>query len=290
MTKPFRWTISRREQLGSLPDIPERKQRPDTEFLSDLRNASARILAMADGANLGFVGRSPENFFDYLSGVFTGVNDPPALHLIQFSMRWPGEGGVNALPPNQVAGLFDYFLKEGIDAQSISKMNRPLALTDFVAYGGTFKALVSLLRLQAERQGVDWNAVRRRLRLIGLRTRTKNSPNTWRWQQHQDWLDWLETGAVKNVSAPGRFLYYVANMQPKVTRPHHAGRWDLQPAGAQRPDSDQADAIAFALELFKTGNTKRERRALASAIARLPQMKQRSIRSLVTTLKRSGNG
>ena len=287
MSKPFRWTISKREQLGNLPDLSARRRRPTPEFLADLRNASARVLAMSDGAHLGFVGRSPENFFDYLSGVFDGAGNAPQLHLIQFSMRWPGEGGVEALPPRQVESLFEYFHEEGIDAAAISRSNKPLALVDFVARGGTFQTLVSLLRLQAQQQGVDWNAVSRKLRLIGLRARTKNSPNTWRWQQHQDWLHLLKRDAVMNVSAPGRFLYYIANEQPKVTRSHHLGRWNMGAQEARVPDPDQANAIAIALELFGTGNTKRERQLLASLIARLPQMKQQATRSLVTSLKRS---
>ncbi len=287
MSKPFRWTISKREQLGSLPDGATRAMRPGAEFLSDLRNAAARVLAMSDGADLGFVGRSPENFFDYLAGAFEGVDAAPALHLVQFSMRWPGEGGVEALPADRVSGLFDYFVEEGIDAATIARLDRPLALVDFVASGGTFRTLISLLRLQAERQDLDWNAVSRKLRLIGLRTRTKNSPNTWRWQQHQDWLHWLERDAVKNVSAPGRFLYHVANMQPKVTQSHHIGRWNLEPQNAGAPTRDQAEAIAFALELFRTANTKPERRSLAAAIARLPQMNQRATRALVMALGRS---
>ncbi len=285
MTKPFRWSLTKREQLGTLVDTVVKPIRLTDEFLSDLRAVCARVLALSGAANLAFIGRSPENLFDYLSGVFADIEPAPNRHLIQFSLRYAGEGGVAAMPADQLSGLFDYFTEEGVDAASIATGARPLALVDFVAYGGTMENLITLLKLQAERDQVDWNAVQRRLMIIGLTTRTKNSPNTWRWQQEQDWLGLIPDAVIKNVSAPSRFIFYIANIQPKVTRSHHPGQWAEPRETAATPSADQQRALLHALGLFERANTKDEKARLAALIAKTKQMKSPAVRRLVLQLK-----
>jgi hypothetical protein len=268
-TSPFRWTISRREQLGGLVEGLHNRPPLDAGFVSFLRNAAARVLALSNGADLAFVGRTLENFFDYLSGAFSGLEDAPHLHLVQFSLRWTERGGAKALPPKKVAALFDYFTEEGVDAAAIARARRPLALVDFVAYGGAMESLVGLLHLQASRNGVDWNAVQRRLRIIGLRPRTKNSPNTWRWQQHQNWLELSPDADIKNVSAEPEYLFHIANAQPKVTESFHLGRWDEPQDGAPEPDVPTRHAIAMAADLFDLGRSaKSAQRSLRDCRAR----------------------
>ncbi|MGI9475175.1 MAG: hypothetical protein ACR2PI_00585 [Hyphomicrobiaceae bacterium] len=286
--QPFRWNIARREQLGSLiADIPSRNLNHDG-FLSDLRRVAARVLAFGDDADLAFIGRTPENLFDYLSGAFAEIDDAPALHLVQFSLRWAGEAGVRSLAPAQLEGFFAYLTETNLDAATIARAPAALALVDFVAHGGTMQNFVELLELQAERQGADWNAVQRRLRIIGLRVRTHNSPNTWRWQQHQDWLHLVPDTVIKNVSAPGRLLYPIANTQDKVTHAFHPGLWelgddlntDLEASNAQRT------ALGFAVQLYDAGRSRDERDRLAADIASLPEMKQAATRRIVSRLKR----
>ncbi|MCI4643639.1 MAG: hypothetical protein MRY64_02525 [Hyphomonadaceae bacterium] len=280
---PFRWNIARREQLGSLLEDLNDYRFMHAEDLAILRRTSARVLAMSNGANLAFIGRSPENFFDYLSGVFEGVEAAPACHLVQFSMRWPGEGGVRALPREKLEGLFAYFRALGLAPADIAKAPAPLALVDFIAYGGTMQTLIALLHLQAEWDGVDWNGVQRRLKIIGLTHRTKNSPNTWRWQQNQDWLDLIPDTMIKNVSVPSGFLFLIANTPEKVTRSHHIGRWD-NPERAPL-SRDQLRALRLAVDLYDLGRTRAERHLLAGLIARTHQIRQPKTRRLVTALK-----
>lgn len=289
MSRPFRWQISRREQLGSLADAEPHFARPDSGFITSLRKASARILAMSDGADIAFIGRTPENFFDYLSGVFEGVAGAPTLHLVQFSLRWPGLDGVKAIPEAQLAGIFDYFEAEGVSAAQIAAGERPLARVDFVARGGTMESVVSLLHLQAERTGTDWKSVQRRLTIIGLRQCTKNSPNTWRWQQHAQWLGLIPDARILNVSAEMGFLIMLANYQPKTTQSHSPERWAAPERGAPPTVPDETrEAMAFAVQVFDAGNAREERFALAGEIARQQQMRQPATRALVSRLKGLG--
>lgn len=286
MTKPFRWSVAKREQLGRL--IAGYKVEAEDNwpaFLIDVRQAAARILALADTADLAFIGRTPENFFDYLSGIFAGLDDTPRLHLIQFSLRWAGPDGIDSLEAVKRAALFSYFCDEEIDPAALATRPRPLALVDFVAHGGTMQNLVRLLHDQAQHQGADWNVVQQRLRLIGLRVRTHNSPNTYRWQQHQDWLDLIPNAKIKNVSAPASFLWFIANSQPKTTRPHHPERWQSSDSQTPTVTDENRIALALAATLYDVGTTREERAALAALLAKKQQMKQPATRALVMRLR-----
>ena len=285
--KPFRWNIARREQLGSWLVGIERPSIRRSGLLADLRPVAARILAFANDADLTFVGRTPENFFDYLSGVFAGMDQAPELRLIQFSLRWAGEGGVQSMQHEKLAAMFDYLAEEGLAPEQIARSPRPAALVDFVAHGGTMRNLIDVFRLHAERDGVDWNAVQRRLKIIGLRVRTHNSPNTWRWQQHQDWLHLIPDTEIKNVSAPAHLLYHIANDQPKVTHAFVPGRWGLGEAGHRdhSVSPEQLLALATAVQFFDAGQTREERQHLAKEITALPELRQPATRQIVSLLK-----
>ncbi len=286
MTKPFRWNIKKREQLGRLVvDAPE--DRLGTDLIASLRIASSRVVAQASDAALVFIGRTPENFFDYLSGIFDGIDRAPRLHLLQFSLRFGGQHGLQSLGHTKLKGFFDYLLAEGLDPDSIATSPSPLALVDFIAEGGTMENLVRLLKLNAERDSVDWNAVQRRLRIVGLRERTKNSPNTWRWEQHQDWFDLIPNARISNVSMPREHVFYIANYQPKVTDSHQPVYWDrFDSKRSQPPTDDQRQALSFALYLYDLGRSREERKRFAESMAKLPQMRQAATRALVVALNR----
>lgn len=286
MAQPFRWSFDKREQLGSWLDHAADFRPPHREDLAALRKAAARILAMSDGANLAFIGRSPENFYDYLCGCFNGLGGVPDLSLVPFSMRWAGAGGAAAIPPYKFAGLREALEGNRLSPARIATAERPTALVDMVAYGGTMEALVKVLHRMAGDDGTDWNAVQQRLRIIGLKVRTKNSPNTWRWQQHQDWLDLIPDAVIKNVSAPAGFVFLIANTSEKVTKSFHYGRWDKDEAGAETPTGEQLRGMKQAAWLYDLGNTREERQHLSGLVARRPEMKQASVRALVSALRR----
>ena len=256
-----------------------------SKLIEPLRQAAARVLALGDESDYAFIGRTPENFYDYLSGIFDGISGAPDLHIVQFSLRWAGPGGLKSIPIEKRNALFDYLAEERVDPATLVSAPRPLALVDFVVDGGTMENFVKLLRLFAERDGVDWNSVQRRLRIIGLRMRTKNSPNTWRWQQHQDWLNLIPDASIKNVSAPFDFLCYLGNNQPKLTRAHTPALWDRYDAETATHSELQLQALNLAVRLFDLGRTKFERHSLARLIAKSHQIRQPATRKLVTMLK-----
>ena len=288
--KPFRWNIAKREQLGRILSATRAPDLDGHPFLDAIRDAAARILALSGASDLAFIGRTPENFYDYLSGLFHGIDAAPQLHLIQFSLRWLDMSGPHAIAPARLDAFLDYLTEEGVTPAAIASGRRSLCLVDFVAHGGTMRSFVHLLHRQAERDGTDWNAVQRKLRIIGLRTRTKNSPNTWRWQQHQDWLDLIPDTDIKNVSAPAALTFFIANEQPKTTESFHPGRWPDPRDGhgttsAAPLDDDRLAALALAAALYDIATTRDERHRLAARIAQEPQMRDPTVRALVQKLK-----
>jgi len=86
MKKPFRWNIEKRNELGSL--VNDTPNEIDGEFLNELIKTTSRIIAFSDNSRLFFVGRSPENYFDFLKGIYLNKDEKSdLLNLFQFSGR-----------------------------------------------------------------------------------------------------------------------------------------------------------------------------------------------------------
>lgn len=286
MGGPFRWDIGRREQLGSWLSQLEDPPKLAPSGSETLRASSARVVATSYAANLAFIGRSPENYFDYLSGIFHGVDAAPDLRLIQFSVRF-SLSDVAAIPTPAFQGLATYFASQSMDPATWSKAVRRRALVDFVASGDTRKTICAILQRMSQEAGTDWNAIQRRLMIIGLLPRRKNSPNTWRWQQHQDWLSTIPDVAIRNVSVDQHFIWHLANDQDKVTEPFTSERWAFVENGRTAvPSQAQLGALSRAAQLYDLGCSKEERQAFASHLAAQPEMSEPPVRKLVARLRR----
>src|SRR5215471_6881647 len=119
--KPFRWDLSRREQLPKVPlsmavfkHWPQLKYSPD--FDNELRICAAKVIAAAGDTDWVFVGRSPEHLFDYLSGIFESVPSAPSLAHLLFSLRYGRSARSTAANnPAAMAALASYFAAERLD-------------------------------------------------------------------------------------------------------------------------------------------------------------------------------
>ncbi|MEM7474208.1 MAG: hypothetical protein AAF483_04390 [Planctomycetota bacterium] len=283
--KPFRWDIAKREQLGRLVDagvFAATRSDAYPEFVSDLRQCVARIVAFAGDSELVFIGRSPESIFDYLSGVFFDTPWYERLKLANISIRYES---LDLLQPAALLSAKEHFRAIGLAPLDIVHNSRPIALVDLVSSGSTFQNTSQLLLSWAREEVADLPAVRRKLRFVGVTWKTKNSPKTFRWQQHASWLSEFPSGCVKNVSAPGRLWDYLGNYQPKVGWSNPPQRW-TDPKITEPPHRDSnIAALKLALEVFDTARTSEEREAFSDCLRNQPQMSEAWFRQIVSQVR-----
>lgn len=280
---PFRWDITRRNQLGGL--VSGEKAWAYKTFSDHLLHCCARVLAHAGDSDLIFVGRSPESIFDHLSGLLLDTTWFDRLELLHFSMRFREEAEIRKEHPAAIQAMRSYLHSLGLHPEGIATRRRPAAFIDLVLTGDTFGRLITFLRNWTEDIKYDWNGVRRRIRLVGITERTKSSPKTWRWQQHAPWLPLLGRGAVKNVSIPRDLWGYLGNYQDKVTRSYTPSRWGDPALSSPSYNDPQLKALRLALELFESGRGRDRREQFASLLVKEPAMKHAWFRMLVQEMR-----
>jgi hypothetical protein len=282
--KPFRWDLKRREQLGRLLDGEEIQ--PFHGFAEEVRQATARIVAAAGDARLVFLGRSPETFFDYLSGLTLATPWAERVVLVNLSLRHQDP----QLAAPERDALRAHLDSLDLHPRAIAEAASPIALVDLVASGGTLRAFVEMLLGWAEDLRVDRAAVRRRLRVVGVTYRTKSSPKTDRWHQGPSaaWLREFPRIGVKNVSISGPLWAWLGNDQPKVTPTHPPWRWP-EPEAAQ-PDRHPKHLLALrhAVRVFDHGTRPDERDRFAAELSQTSAARERWGRDLVLALRAGG--
>lgn len=250
-----------------------------------LNECSAKVVAFADDADFFFVGRSPESVFDFLSGVLLDTSWRDRLSLLHFSIG-SAEAWRRAAQSPRAHGAFQRYLSAvQLDPIALIHRPRPVALVDIVETGTTMGNLVALLHEWCLTSGCDWQALRRKLCIVGLTYRTKTSPNTWRWQQHAPWAALLAPGSIKNVSIPGLLYQYLGGAQTKVSLSHTPARWDDPRVTLPRHEPATLQALAVAVALFDQARQTAQRKAWVEVLRHQPAMKQVWCRDLVHELR-----
>jgi hypothetical protein len=277
--RPFRWDVTRRSQLGSLPEI----ELPETypQFEEDLLTCSARILAFAGDSDLVFVGRSPQPLFDLLSGLLVETSRADRMRLLNVGLR-----RVAAPSDEQLRAIYPYFAEVGLEPHALARGSRGTALVDVVDTGETLGTLLTFLKAWSDGVRADWRAVAGKIRIVGLTWREKTSPNTWRWQQHAEWVKQLRPSEIKNVSVPPRLGTYLAATAPKTNYSFTPSWWGDEEVTRPVRDQEAREALALAVRLFDLGRMTETRRRFARALASAPAMKESWFRSLILELKR----
>jgi hypothetical protein len=289
MSVPFRWDITRREQLGrlvadNLAPLPHTAQ----HFFSDLEHCCTRIIALCGDADLVFVGRSPESIFDLLSGLLSATSWAARCSLLNISIH-ESTDQITRHYPGAVGAAREQFTWLHLAPEHIATRARPVALVDIVSTGGTFGALADFYLSWARECGVDVNAVKRRLRFVGLTCRTKTSPKTWRWQQHAPWTRQFRPNQIKNVSVNPNLYIYLGGQQLKTMRSNPPWRWG--DAAFQQPPRDPQHLVALqhAVYLYERGCDRTQQLQFAARLARQPELRHGWLRALVSELRSGSN-
>ncbi len=251
-------------------------------FTQDVIVCCARILALCDNADLCFVGRSPENLFDHLSGLLSDSSWSQRLQLLQFSWRWVDEGRISS---HALAALRTYFETTGLDPWYLAHRAHPVAFVDLVDTGETLGNLVAFLYQWAWQLGEDWEAVKRKFRIVGITARSQAGSATWRWQQHAQWVTLVQRRAIKNVSISEQMWYYLAAQQAKVTGRYGYRRWGTREAAVPHYNAKRLQALRLAAWLFDLGRDKEWRREFAHRLSQERAMIYPWFRRLVLELE-----
>lgn len=280
---PFRWTLARREQLGSLLEGEAEWEHPD--FFAELRACCVRVIAAAADGDLVFVGRSPESIFDYLSGVLAETSWSDRLVLFNFSMRF---ASLEELARTNMRGL--RALREQLSAVTltpaeIASGERPKVFVDLVYRGETFGRLLDLLEHWTEEDGVDVASVRRRLRFVGITERTQNSPNTWRWYQQVSWAERLPRRSLRSVSLDRWVWRYLGDDQKKVSRSNTPVRWGAEEMMQPPRVRENLEALRLAYSIYTRASERAERSRFAAQLAAQREICEPWIRSLILEVR-----
>jgi hypothetical protein len=279
VNRPFRWDITQRSQLGSLPEVELPEAYP--EFEKDLLTCAARVLAFAGDSNLVFVGRSPQPLFDLLSGLLIETTWSDRLQLLNIGLR-----RVEAPSEEQLRAIYPYFVEVGLEPRALAQTRRATALVDVVDSGDTLGALLTFLKEWSDGISADWRAVAGKLRIVGLTWREQSSPKTWRWQQHAEWVKRLRPHEIKNVSLPQRLATYLAADAPKTSYSITPNWWGDEEVTKPARDHEARQALALAVHLFDLGRRPEARRYFARILGQEPAMKESWFRSLILEVKR----
>ncbi len=217
---PFRWDLVTADQLGSLlAGITA----PDLWFLDDLVVCAGKVLARSGNGDLVFVGRSLDSMFDLLGGALADRADGPQPRRLPLSFQRPVTGSRRrwrrrSLTPAEQAQARRFLAAAGVTPHGLARRGRPVTFIDVVDRGSTFTEVFDLLRAWIDDEREPWPVIRRKLRFVGVTSRTKTSPNTYRWQQQATWTRQLPARAVVNVSLHPWVWSYFGDDQPKLTR------------------------------------------------------------------------
>lgn len=280
--KPFRWDLKRVEQLGRLL---EGEIAPSYNgFLDDVRECSAKILSKAKNSDIVFVGRSPESLYDYLISMTEQTSFEDRVHMFNVSVR---RDNAHDIVRKQYVfkKLKDYFYDMKLDPESLLKRRHPVMFVDVVCDGYTFENLYKVVKYWSEKEHINFNDVKLKIRFLGLTWRVKSIRYVERWWQYHDWTRELKADAVKNIAVNGYFWDYIGNKQQKVESSYHSECWGSEEMNKPEHLKNRLEALRLAYQIYKKAKSKEEQLKLHRLLSNREAMKDAWLRSFNLEIK-----
>ena len=195
---PFRWDLVTPHQLGTLL---EGVSEPTLGFAPELARCSGKVLARSGNGDLLFVGRSLDSMFDLMSGALSEVENAPVLYRVplSFARDWVGRSR-RSLTAQELQVARGVLEAAGCTPNALGRRALPMTFVDVAHTGSIFGDLYGLIHDWVVEDRAPWKMVRTKIRFVGVTSRTKTSPNTVRWAQHQSWTQELPRKSVVSVS------------------------------------------------------------------------------------------
>lgn len=221
--KPFRWNIKKKEQLGKLL-IGERAWHY-SGYLQELRECSVKVLARSQHKRMIFVGRSAENIFDYLSGILDKTLEADNLDMLNISNRFYSINELAQKEPKTYMALKEHFILLNIAPKQLIHAKKGICFVDLVCEGSTFDRLFEFIERWCKEEQIDKKSVWCKIKFLGITSRKKNSPNTFRWYQDSIWTNYKFKIETQSISISTRMWDYMGNRQNKVTSTNSPSTW-----------------------------------------------------------------
>lgn len=151
--------------------------------------------------------------------------------------------------------------------------------------GGTFQRLFHFIKSWTLEDKLDFNSVAIKTSFIGITQKTKNSPNTWRWQQKAAWVKEHPKVSIKNVSVPAELWDYLGNLQPKVSKTNYPEKWGSDEILLPPRESSNLQALKQAYLVYCLGLEQKQQ--FAEKLATTQEFKDSWLRSMASELKNS---
>ena len=282
--KPFRWNLSKAEQLGKL--IKGERADFSDEHLEELKRCCSRIMAFSNQSRLVFVGRSPESCFDYLSGVFSNSSLENNFIHLNISNRFRSIKDIKINAFDAYEALKEHFKVLGISPGAILNSKQGICFVDLVAEGGTFEAIYEFLLSYCTDQKQDIQALKSKVQFLGITRRTKNSPNTWRWQQQVAWVKEHQVSQIKNISITWSLWDFLGNWQTKVTKTNPPHRWSDDAILLPPREEAHLKALRRAFDLYTLGCQDKD--TFAALLSKERSVKEAWFRTSISELRQQG--
>lgn len=281
--KPFRWNIKKKEQLGNLLDGTRSFVHPS--YIDEIRECAANVLSRSDKKRMIFVGRSPENIFDYLSGALQHTKMEQSLDILNISNRFYEIKELAKELPASYEALKRHFELLRISPDQIISSKQGICFVDLVSEGSTFDRLFEFIHKWCADEKVDINAVWRKIKFLGITIRTKNSPNTFRWYQHAKWLDYGIKIEAQSISIAWHMWNYLGNNQPKSSNTNRPQTWNDRQILLPPREKERLQALRMAYDVYHRGL--QEKVIFAKELAKLPEYKEKWLRDVSLNIKSS---
>ena len=249
--KPFRWNLTKQEQLGTL--LNGDRALAYSSFFDELQDCAVKVVAAAKSYDCVFVGRSPESIYDFLTGAFESTKDEGRLTHLNISNRFKSINQIKGDMAFNFDGLKKHFAVLGLSPKGIIAHEFGVCFVDLVYSGSTYEQLFFFLEDWCKHEKEDFNALKKKVRFLGITSRTKNSPNTWRWQQHADWVKENQHVSIKNISVSRAFWSYLGDDQDKVEPANTPEKWGTDSLLLPPRGRGNLKALRLAFDVYSQG-------------------------------------
>jgi hypothetical protein len=177
LVKPFEYPLEKPEQYEKYLSYSLRESLCEEvdevqSGQSSLLRVAARVLALSEDSDIFFIGRSVVPVQRTLEGLAKHTNLIARLCTLHISLRLDPEALRELLKTREfqlrLESFKTYARTVGFDPQRLAQSGQRYTLVDVVDTGCTFNCLIILLWRWHHELGLDWNAARRKLRVVAI--------------------------------------------------------------------------------------------------------------------------